>query len=365
MESFSLGSAMSLREVELGLSALWRQAAARQDAVMRACTLNLVVPCEDPGALAQIGRVVAEFSERRPCRAIVACASAAEGAEESLRAWVSAHCRRSSGGRVVCSEQVTLEARGEQSAELVPESVLQLLSGDVPIHVWWCRSRLAGDAWFRPFARLSDRLIVGGVPVSDPSAALVALAGLAADPSFRGYAADLAWTRLAAWRTSLASLFDAACTRSLLHRLTEIRIVSAGPADARGISLEAAYLAGWLASRLSFIPGSRDARWRRPDGGEVAFCFSRDPLLLHGEIGSVRLKALDDEGTTTAIAERVEPGRDLVRLFVETSSSCPLPRVVELSTREPAVLLDRESARTGRDATFEAALSAAARIAGP
>jgi len=342
------GQGLEVGEIERQVAELWRQAGSKDDAVMRACTLNLVVPCE-AGDVSVPGAVAA-LSEHRPCRAIVVMADAASE-EHALQGWVSAHCHPGAGGRQVCSEQITLDARGD-AVELVPESVLQLFCGDLPVHTWWRRRKMEADVLFRSLARLSERFLVDTSAFEDPATSLSSLVALAADRSFRGHVADLAWTRLEPWREMVASAFDAPSTRPLLDRPVSLVVRAGGGSDKKdGITAAGAYLAGWIVSRLEWTPDP------------AAIRLERDPRFGGGEVGSLRFTA-GAAAVASLIAERLGPQSDLVRVVVEMEGSCPLPRVLKLPRRDEISLLCRATDRTGPDPVFEAALSCAAQLAG-
>ena len=68
--------------IENQLAEFWREAAADDQAVLRARTLNVVVACEDPSALNDVSRTVARLSEDLPGRAlVVTTAPTPEGGE--------------------------------------------------------------------------------------------------------------------------------------------------------------------------------------------------------------------------------------------------------------------------------------------
>lgn len=353
-------------EVERQLAELWRKAASDDEPVIRACRLNLVACCAGPDDLNEVTRAIALLSEEHPARAIVVCADP-ETSEDRLLAYVSAHCHIGAGKRRVCSEQVTLEARGE-SVDLVPDTILQLVREDLPVHTWWRRPHLADDPLLRRIAELSDRLVLDAARFAEPESAVRALASLTT--SRGGKTSDLAWLRIEGWREAAASWFDSPSTRGHLDRLTSVSVVAGGPASGGGFTAAGGYFAGWLASRLGWTPtprtpgsgGRSTDRWRRKDGREVEIHLEGNAALEPGEIGVVRLRAGEDAAPVAFVAERLGRGADTVRLAIETPGSPPLARTLKLPTREVVALLCGAIERR-TDPVFEAALAEASGLA--
>src|SRR5262245_39463572 len=221
---------------------------------MRACTHNLIVACEDVAGVADATRTVALLSEAFPGRVLLVVTTTGEGGAETrdLDAFVSTHCHRAAAGSRVCCEQVTLAARGDAAASLIPDTVLQLLESDVPVYTWWRRKSFATDPLWEPFARISDRCIVNSATSGDPARALPDLAALAANDAWRGTAGDLAWIRLEPWREVVAALFDSALTRPYLDGISRVEIDTGGTTGSRGTAVSGAYIVAWLASRLGW-----------------------------------------------------------------------------------------------------------------
>jgi glucose-6-phosphate dehydrogenase assembly protein OpcA len=261
----------------------------------------------------------------------------------------------------VCSEQVTLEARPE-GLRLVPETVLQLLVEDMPVHVWWRRSRLGEDLLLVPLRDLCDRLIVDTASLADPAARLRELRSVGSAATWRGHSIDLAWSRLEPWREAVASFFDGPEAAAYVERIAVVEVAAGGPESAGGLTAAGAYLAGWLASRLGWERGEdAGAPWRRPDGGRVELRFRRADVAA-GDPESVRIVA-DDEPATSFLAQRTGKGGDFVRLAAGTLDACPLPYRRKLPRLDQAALLCGVLQHRGRDPLFESALACAARIA--
>ena len=323
----------TLSSVELELAELWRAETNEGEAVVRACAHNLVVACADtPDDLTEATRVVARLSDTSPGRALVVAPSPSG---TGLRPYVSAHCHRDPGGRLVCSEQITLEVSPD-GFPLVAGSVLRLLVEDMPVYTWWRRGGLVGDELLEPLRALSDCLIVDSRRFERHSADLTELYRMATVSDWGGRVADLAWAGLEPWGDALASFFDAPRMRASLDEIDRVSVVAGGSRGASGFTAPAALIGGWLATRLEWTPCDRSDRWRRADGREVEIALDVDPGIAAGEISSVRIES-SLGGSPATYAVRREG--DLIVSTVETSDSCPLPRRVRLPERDETALL--------------------------
>lgn len=349
---------MDVNEVEGQLAELWRETSSEDEAVVRACSLNLVVACDDERDVERATRLVAGVSETAPGRALVIARKGAAAEADELDVFVSAHCHRGAGGVQVCSEQVTLEVRGE-GRELVPGTILRLLVEDMPVYTWWRRPSLDRDGLLRPLRDLSDRLIVNSAGFDAPVEQLGALRKVASETSWTGHPADLTWARLEPWREALASFFDGPVMRSRLEQVTRVTVTASGPSSKDGRTAAGAYLAGWLSSRLGWSRRGGANGWSRADGGPLTLEFRQDHGLPAGEVAEARLETANGDSTTAFVARR-EGSSELVRLTVESKDACPLPHRIKLPSRDEAALLCGVLQQAERDEIFEAALSDAA-----
>jgi glucose-6-phosphate dehydrogenase assembly protein OpcA len=389
--------------VEREFTELWRKAAIQDQAVVRACTLNLVVVCSDAADAQRASISVVRLSEAHPGRVLMIAPLGEAGPPSGstlLDAQVAAHCHRSTGGTHVCCEQVTLEA-APGGLELVPATVLQLLVEDLAVFTWWRRPLDLADPLLLPLARLSDRFVAATGDARDPAGALNALATIKGDldKTFRASASrlmratraavrktgrserepavpeqaygahrerpvvgDLTWIRLESWRDVIASFFDTGPDREALAKITDVTIRAGGPAADSGLTVPAAYLAGWLTSRLGWKPDREPFVARRRGKGRAIFRFERAADLEPGQVGLVRLEARDAGPPVTFVAERLSPRGREVRLTVERDGTCPLPSVLKLNSVEEHALLCDEIDRESNDPVFETALSTALRL---
>jgi glucose-6-phosphate dehydrogenase assembly protein OpcA len=234
-------------------------------ATVRATTLNLVIWCPDGDCLERAGGVLEGIGGSRPLRAIMLI----PGSGRPM-ATVSSNCW-DTGGREICSEQVTIE--GAEVA--LPSAVAYLLVPDLPVFAWWQGTIPDdGSAVFGPLAAMANRLIVD----SD-------IAGIEAIERISLQSegiVDLAWARTAAWREAMAGLFDAPHRRRALGRLIGVEVV--GPRN------EAKLLAGWLRSRLDRqigLDGRPAKRLRRIElvCGDETFYVEREARAGYGVAG--------------------------------------------------------------------------------
>jgi glucose-6-phosphate dehydrogenase assembly protein OpcA len=275
------------------------------EATFRATTLNLVVYVGRVGEADRALRSIEDIGASRPLRAIVATPG-----DSQPRARLSTTCFGEAGAhRMWCSEQIVLEA----SREALASAVVSLLLSDLPVFLWWQGDTKTGGRTMRALAQTGTRLIVD----SD----LCGLGRLAELDSLPPALTDLAWTSLTPWREAIARLFDAPTQRDALGRLTRLEVE--GPEN------QAALLAGWLRSRLS-----RTVHLDHRD------CERMETVVLC--CGDENFSVRRVEGDLGAMAAPGVP-----------------EKAVLLKDPEQGILIAAELDLFGRDAVFEAALSAA------
>jgi hypothetical protein len=352
---------MDVAGIERELAEIWAEASAGEDAVVRACMLNLVVACRDGGLdLLEATRLVAGISENEPNRALV-LAPHGPRLPNGLDAYFSPHCHRGAGGRLVCSEQITVCYDGG-GAELLPETVLQLLVGELPVVCWWRRPGLESDALLSRLLGFANVLLIDSAGHRDSAAQVRALAARLAGGPWHGRAIDVDWARGEPWREAVAALFDAPDLIPWLERVTAVTIVEGGAAGEPPGSA-ALYLAGWLASRLRWTParasGDRPG-WRRPDGAGVRVAFARDPGAAGSEVSEIGLEAAGAGGTARFEARRYAGRSRIVELRASARQPCGPPTRIQLPERDPTALLCGSLERAQADPLFAPALHAAA-----
>src|SRR6185295_18631806 len=135
-----------------------------------------------------------------------------------LEAWISANCHLApGGGKLLCSEEITLSAHGGGAAHL-PALVSALQVPDVPAALVWIGARPSEAIREKRLLEGADRVVIDTGAIGG-SAELVGVASLA---RFAGEieVADLGWLRLGPFRLLLASLFDPPVGAEPLRRVS-------------------------------------------------------------------------------------------------------------------------------------------------
>jgi glucose-6-phosphate dehydrogenase assembly protein OpcA len=341
-------------DVERQLSEFWRDASTQEQAVTRACSMNLVVVCnEEAEDLRRATELIASIAETVPGRALVV--GPPGGDPTRLDVYVSAHCHRSRSGAYICSEQVTIEPGGA-SLDRVPGTLLQLLVEEMPVYTWWRRRDLDPCELVDPLLDLSDYWMLDAALAASPEKCLESIIRLSSRATWAGHVIDAAWVRLASWRDALASFFDDPARRPALDRVERFEVEAGG-------RVAQAYLAGWLVSRLGFRE-TDDSRWARPDGTPVELALSPRRELPAGEVASARIEAMDDDGAIVFDARVTGKRGDGLSLNVTVEGRTVSTRRIRRPALDEASTMCGLLQRTGRDEVFEEALACAARIVG-
>ena len=363
---------VEVADLEAELSALWRSAAegpAAENAVTRACALTLLIYVESEEAASEVTELVSEVTRQNPCRAIIMMLEP-EAASSGLEAWVSAHCHLPvAGEKQVCSEQVTVRARGE-AAQGLPSVVLPLAVSGLPIFLWWRAGQFAPPPYFDDILRVTQHVIVDTARFSTGDSHLRDLAGWLSKFSGKIQLTDLNWNRLTPWRQLIAQGFDSPDRRPYLDRLTEVRIEyewdSARLATQRAQGL---LLTGWLASRLGwkFV---RAERW--DESQPRAFYFESASGTVRvarhlkrvdnacGVCFTIELKA----GGASPARFSFTRGPDgiVVKTLAEVPGTQPIGRSVRVEVLDEAEILNEELKLGVRDRLYEEALAAVAQM---
>jgi glucose-6-phosphate dehydrogenase assembly protein OpcA len=357
--------------LERELTAMWRASAGGEGAqtgMTRACVLNLVIYTSVHDDRAALDALLDEVIERNPCRAIILRAGR-EDETASIDAFVSTRCRPAGRGRkLVCGEQLTIEARG-RAVETAGSAVAPLLVPDVPVFLWWKDIPHEDDKLFARLAGMADRVVIDSSAFDRPRADLLRLAHLVGAGT-RFHLSDLNWCRLASWRTLVASFWDVADYRAHLNRIERVEIEYAWPEDAPPeIAPKAALMLGWMASAL---------KWEIEPLGttRAATCETRFLLRCGERHIHVSMRAKDEaegqSGTLTALklaspdAEfRVALRPEGTKLETGTSIGANervVGRVLAYEPRSEGARLNEELSFLTRDRVYERSLDFAARL---
>ena len=360
----------NVADLEAELSALWRSAAEdpeAKNAVTRACTLTLLIYVESDEAAYEMNELVAEVTRQNPCRAIIMVLEP-QAAPSGLEAWVSAHCHLPvAGEKQVCSEQITIRARGEAGQGLA-SVVLPLTVSELPIFLWWRAGDFSLPPYFDEILRVTQHVIVDTARFSPGAAHLQDLAAWLR--KFRIQLTDLNWSRITPWRELIAQCFDSPDRRPYLDRLSEVRIeYEQGSARLVTQRAQGLLLTGWLASRLGweFLKSEK-----REQAQPRTFYFQS----AAGQVKVQRnLKRVDNPcGVCFTIELRAEglsparfsftrgPDGKVVKTLAEVPGSLPAGRSVRLEVLNEAEILNEELKLGARDRLYEEALSVVARM---
>jgi glucose-6-phosphate dehydrogenase assembly protein OpcA len=243
--------------IEKELAALWRSA-SKEKQVTRACSWNLVVHCGDDAAFEASKAIVDEAVRHVPSRTLVIKPRPYATGKE-IEAWVTANCQLApGGGKLLCTEEITIESRGKEGGEHIPSLLRALMVPDVPTALWWAGAPPTDPSAVRILLSGVDRLVfdTASLPAEGGLARLAHVGGLLDGLLL----SDLNWLRTGSFRSVLASLFDPPIGAEPLARLKRVRIA----ATPKGVPA-AKLLAGWFASRLAW--GAPD----RMDGGQLGW----------------------------------------------------------------------------------------------
>jgi glucose-6-phosphate dehydrogenase assembly protein OpcA len=235
------------------LRKLWRDLAKEDpNAVLRACTMTLIVFADETLDAQLTGETLALLMHEHPSRAIVI--RVRETSEPLLEARVFAQCWMPFGRRQqICCEQVEILCSPGNIIDV--EAVVRgILAPDLPV-VLYAPSRslctLLQQGLLTPVA---SKLVLDSCGVQNSAA----VPSLLADSRIRvAQKADLVWSRLTPWREAIAEIFDDPARLRSLYDLTEVQILYKAPEEPSAVY----YLAGWFMHvlgagvKLNIAPG--------------------------------------------------------------------------------------------------------------
>ena len=155
----SVSPGQLVSQVETELRAFWSMPPAPGETPKaRACTRNLVVIAATPRLADRWVSIVDDVVQALPARAIVVGLD--PDAADGLEAVTTAVCTPGAGGgSAICSERVTVQARGASCTRLA-SCIDALCATDVPMTLVWLGRVHADDLVFAPLARSADRIIL-------------------------------------------------------------------------------------------------------------------------------------------------------------------------------------------------------------
>jgi len=356
-------AALPLRDVEKELSRQLESAKPPgQAAVQRAHMSNLVIFCDRAEAAASLATTLPAIVVQHPARVLLLVGESGADTNE-INAEVAVWCERHRGGPKVCSERVTLRARGP-AVDRLPFAVRGLLIGDLPTNVWWLAGQpppLAG-AFLQSLAENAEQVVYDSIGWREPARGVAATADWlhqferGDDDGQWRVASDLNWRRLKYWRRLIAQALDPATAPGALESITEV-LVEHGPHAV----VQAWLLASWMASRL----GWRVKSSRVEPNVELAWQVTapRGPLRvrLHrlgegpSEVRRLRI-ACALTGKPNALAFEVQAAD---RLAVVPEGDGAAPRTLTVQPQSLADLVARQLSDRERDPIFHDSMAVA------
>ncbi|MAR07536.1 MAG: glucose 6-phosphate dehydrogenase [Cyanobium sp. NAT70] len=249
------------------------------------------------------------LSALQPRRLITLAPTIDDG--KGLETMVAAYCPlpEEGGGTTACGDVVVL--RGGHHALHEGMAILEpLLPPSMPSWVWWNGFLDEAPALMEQLASAPRRLIID-TAVGHPRHCLDLLSKRVES----GQAVnDLNWLRLRSWHETLAMVFDPPHRRDALSHIVQLDIDVEGHHPAQGLLLTA-----WIADRLQWellssnaVEDGIAARFRRPDGAEVAFHLMSVPVgqpSVHaGQLVGLRMISQPDNGKGVCVILCAESG---------------------------------------------------------
>jgi glucose-6-phosphate dehydrogenase assembly protein OpcA len=358
--------------IEAGLAAMWRSAsdpASGKSLATRASALTLLVYVDCEEAAHEVSNLIAEVTLQNPCRSVVMVVNP-QGSPPGLMASISAHCHMASEGeKQICSEQITLHARGETGPELV-SVVLPLTISGLPIYLWWRAGNFDMADYFDQVLRVTQHAIVDSARFADAAADLRALAAWREKQSGRIRLSDLNWARITPWREVVAQCFDSLDRRPYLYRIREVRIeYEMESARLNAQRTQSLLLAAWLATRLGWEFQRAESQG---ENMPRAFYFQSEGREIKVER---LLRKVDGRGTGVCFSLTIEAdgarfsfsrGADgkAVKTLAEVPGAAPIGRTVRIEVGDEVEMLNDELMLAGRDHVYEEALALVARMTG-
>jgi glucose-6-phosphate dehydrogenase assembly protein OpcA len=328
--------------------------------VIQARMSNLVIFCQTQERARALQDEISAIVATHPARVLMLIGEPAPGNDARAAVMVRMH---KMGREQVCSEEVTLWARG-QSVEHLPFAVRTLLIGDLPTNLWWASPQpppLAGPLLYDLTER-AQQLVYDSHRWSEPhkgvSATFSWLEQFERRPDQGRWrvASDLNWRRLKYWRRVLGQALDPAAAPGALESISEV-LIEHGPHAVT----QAWLIVSWLAARL----GWHVENARTQQGVEMSWQVTGP----HGCLG-VRVHRLHDgpsELRRVRIACQVtgKPGAMNVvieeekRLAVFLEGTPAAARTVTLQQHSLADLLARQLSDREPDPVFRETMAVA------
>jgi glucose-6-phosphate dehydrogenase assembly protein OpcA len=353
LERFSAGErfAVDPDAIERELASLWRAAGASGESknpVTRACLWNVVVHVEErrsaegQGAAEALARMVRDLPQFLAARAL-ALKTLPDGGGPELESWISANCIiAGGGGKLVCSEEVAIAARGAGERHL-PALVRALLVPAVPTALVFAGVPPTERPTIDALIQAADRIVTHADQTTF-RAPLKRLRELMSHVSLG--VMDLGWLESASLRAHVASLFDAPVPDEEAAAIDRVTI-STPPKTKETAQLVGAWIAGVT-------------RAESPKKvGEMAWRFQK---VDRRTLDVVVLENAGAPGLSVELTSSASKSRYAVRAIGDSLAEVESPQLVTkkpFAKVNPAALLARALATRSEDRVFAHALNVA------
>ena len=332
----ALGTPVEVGAINRELKKLWEDGG---EVMTRASLINLAVYSEAPDSLARNTQIISAITKAHACRALVIAAHCA-CANDSVQAWISAHCHVSrAGSKQVCSEQLSFLLEGS-FAKLLPNIVFSHLDSDLPFYLWW-----QGDLPEEidpQFWSWVDRLIYDSRDWNEFSAQMQRVEAAHGEADERVVLCDLNWTRLVFLRLALAQFFDGRNAQQQLADISRVEIEHAPEYRSTAI-----LLVGWLAAQLRWTPAT-------PNESTLNFTAPSEKQI------SIRLteKAGQPIGRSSVFSGKTEfrvshrAEADLLDVSVHANAAQRMHQLMPAGSNDPVRLVGEELMRGGQHSVY-------------
>lgn len=300
---------VSLVQVEDELGALRKVNApsdAPMSALLRACTLTLVVLCDKNEDPADLEPLVAQIVASHPARVIL-IGTHDPDAEAWLETRISTYTATGGSTPRLVGEEIAFYPRGAQY-ESLPSAILGLRVSGLPFVLYWRGQPDSEDTLFRALVGECDQILYDSQHFTARAERINnTIARLRLDYPDVSFG-DINWQRIRPWREMVAQFFDDPANLSYLDTITRVVIEFSVGFD--GNQSAAILMMAWLASSLgwSVVHSSyhRDGLTRtahfecgeygKPDKCdiEVTINVRNQDDCMPGELTGVRIETSDD-----------------------------------------------------------------------
>lgn len=289
------------------------EAGDHEHAHPRNCVMTLVAVASTQGEERRAQHACRMIGAQHPAQAIV-IREEAGGRGKGVDAWIVTDVQRPEMACAVECEILTLHVPGA-AADHVAALVDPLLVSGVPTYMWWMGTPPFGTSELHEALRVSDALVFDSARFDEPYHAFRGLSKLVSIAHHRLGLADLQWSRLRAWRETIAQFFTPYDRRSFLSGITEVGVDYAG--QGRGNRIAATMITGWIASSLGWKlqraaagPGGVVAARYTSERRSIEVNFRSVPKehLANGELSAVRIAGMS-RGTTFRLDVLRDPER--------------------------------------------------------